>query len=86
MEDTVQRLSHPDVLGDVLLDEAEVGRSMEVGDVVRAAGDEVVDPDYFVAVREEAIDQMRAQEASCAGDEHPHPVSPDGTTGGFPIE
>ena len=86
VEHAVEGACNRNMVRHVVLDEFEGGVPLEVGDVPRAARDEVVHPDHLVAVRKEAIDQVRSQEASGTGDQHPHPVSPDVTTGGFPIE
>ena len=44
----------------------------QMGDVVGVPGDEVVEPDHRVAVREESVAEMRAEKAGGAGDEHSH--------------
>ena len=86
MEDTVERACDRHVVSHVVLNELEVSVLLEVGNVVRTSRDEVVHPDHLVAVRKEAIDQMRSQEARRTGDQHPHSGSPDIATRGFPIE
>src|SRR5881275_3092858 len=80
MEDVVERPFDVDVGGDVELDEAEAVAAEEMRDVLRAAGDEVVDADDFVAAGEEEIAEVRAEEARAAGDQRtthlhalPHP-------------
>ena len=52
----------------------KVKRSLrrKVLDVGRAAGDEVVDADDLVALRQEALAQVRADEARPAGDDCSH--------------
>ena len=60
MPDVIDGFVKEDEFRDVLLNEAEVLVAAEVGDVVRAAGDEVVEADDFVAFGEEEIGEMRA--------------------------
>ena len=52
-----------------MLDEAEVVASEQVGDVLDAAGEQVVDADDPVAVGEQPLAEVRAEEAGAAGDE-----------------
>ena len=59
-----------DGLDDVVADHLEVGVGEVVHDVVLAAGEEVVDDDDAVAALEEAVDEVAADEAGAAGDEH----------------
>jgi len=47
----------------------EIGVVEQVGDVVFGAGEEVVDTDDVVAVGEEALAEVAAEEAGAAGDE-----------------
>jgi hypothetical protein len=56
-------------IADVALLEGEGGLVAEVGQVFEVAGGEVVDAEDGVAVGEEAIDEVRAEEAGGAGDE-----------------
>ena len=55
-----------------MLDELEARVADEVRDVVGMAGEEVVHPDHRVALGQEAVAQVRAEEAGRAGDEDPH--------------
>ncbi len=48
----------------------------EVRDVVGVAGDEVVDADHGVAVGQEPVGEMRAEETRGAGDDDPHGPAP----------
>ena len=59
-----------------MLDELVALIAREVRDVVGVAGDEVVEPDDLVTVREKAIGEMRAEEAGAAGDQDSHDCSP----------
>ena len=52
----VERLDH------VVLDEGELRVALQVGDVLRLAGDEVIDADHLVALRQEQVGQVRAEE------------------------
>ena len=54
---------------DVLLNEAEILISTEVRDVVRAAGDEIIKADDFVAFGEKVIGEMRAEKTGGASDD-----------------
>src|SRR5438552_19025072 len=58
-----------DEFRDILLDELEIWIAAEVGNVVHAAGDEIIDADHLVTTREEKIGQVRAEEAGGAGDD-----------------
>ena len=72
MQDGVDAPVDVDEVGDVVLDEPEALVARQVRDVVGVAGDEVVHADDRVALREEAVAKMRAEEPRPAGDEHPH--------------
>jgi len=76
MEDVVDAAGEVDEVGDVVVDEFEVFVAGEMGDVVGIARDEVVDGDDVVALGEEAVDEMGAEEAGAAGDDG------DGSGGG----
>lgn len=65
----IQRFIDGDVLGDIVLDEAEIGVTLQVGDVLRAAGDEVIHPDDAHALGEQGVAEVRAEEAGSASDE-----------------
>ncbi len=54
---------------DVELDELEAVVAGELCDVLAATGRQIVDADHVVATLDEAIAQMRAEEAGAAGDE-----------------
>jgi hypothetical protein len=56
----------------VVADEFEAGAADQVGDVVAAAGEEVVETDDVVAVLEESLAEVRADEARASGDENFH--------------
>ena len=69
VEHRVQRARDVDVLGDVVLHEAEAPLAASVREVVRAAGDEVVHRRPPRGPREEAVGEMRAEEAGPARDQ-----------------
>ena len=68
MEDEVDVALDLEVVADVLLLEAVVRVVLEVLEVGRVAGDEIIDPDNAIAFRQKAIGQMAAQESGSAGD------------------
>jgi hypothetical protein len=68
----VERPLHVDVLGDVVADQREVGLALQVRDVLGRAGDEVVHAHHAGLAAEEKLAEVRADEASTSGDEHPH--------------
>jgi hypothetical protein len=76
MEHPVQAPRYIDEVGDVLLDESEMLVAAEVSDVVGAPRDEVVHPDDVVAVGEEAVREMRSEEAGDARDQDSHRQRP----------
>jgi hypothetical protein len=55
--------------GDVMPHQFEVGIAQQVGDVLLAAGIEVVNAQHVVAVAQQALAQVRAEEAGTAGDQ-----------------
>ncbi len=55
---------------DVALDQLDV--VAELGEVLAPAGGEVVEHAHLVAVVEQALDEVRADEPAAAGDERPH--------------
>ena len=67
MPNVIDGAIEEDKFGNVLLDEFEVGVATEMGDVVDATGDEVVDADDFVTAGEEEVAEVGAEEASGAG-------------------
>ena len=77
MQHVVDRPVDLDRLGDVVLDERKCGLLEQVGDVPPVAGQQVVDADDLVAVGEEPLAQVRADEPRPAGDHRSrHPLSP----------
>jgi hypothetical protein len=67
--DEVHGTVEVEILGDVLLDEAEVRVASEVLDIVGGAGDQVVDDDDTVAAGKEDIDEVGAEETGTTGDD-----------------
>ncbi len=63
-------------LGDVVVDQHEVGSTAEVRDVERAAGDEVVETHDLVTAFEQRITQVRSEEAGAAGNDDAHQRRP----------
>ena len=57
--------------GDVVPHRLEVRIADQVGDVVLAAGEIVVDTQHIVAVAQQTFAEMRPQEAGTAGHHHP---------------
>jgi hypothetical protein len=57
-----------DELGDVLVEEMEVGAPGEVLDVAQVARDQVVHAHHFPAFAEEAVAQVTAEEPGATGD------------------
>src|SRR5262249_45187350 len=51
----------------------EIGGAQQMRDVVLAAGEIIVDTQHVVALRQQALAQMRTQEAGAAGHEYPFP-------------
>ena len=56
---------------DVVTDELEPRIVVQVVDVPLGAGEQVVDAQHFVALGEQAVAQVGAQESGAAGDEDP---------------
>ena len=48
----------------------EPGMAEEMGDVVLAPGEVVVDAEHVVAARDQAVAEMRAEEAGAPGHQH----------------
>ena len=72
MEDAVEGPVERERLGDVVLDEREALSPCERLDVAVRPRDEVVQTDHFVAVVEQPVGEVRAQEARRARNENPH--------------
>ena len=71
MEDEIHRAINEDALGYVLPPHGEA-RRIDVSNVVRGTGDEVVHRDNFVAFRQTTVAQVRPEEAGTARDNNPH--------------
>ena len=69
MEDRVDGPVEVDVLRDVVVDEAELPVAREVRDVAHVARDEVVEADDLVALGEEAVGEVAAEEAGGSRDD-----------------
>ena len=72
MEDRVDGTVEEDVLRDVVEDEAELPVPDEVRDVPLVAGDEVVEPDDLVPLREEPVREVASEEPGDARDDDAH--------------
>ncbi len=71
VQHVVDRSGYLDRLRDVVQDEVEVAASEQVLDVLRLAGDQIVDRDDRHPLGEETFAQMRSEEAGAAGDQSP---------------
>ena len=69
VQDEVDRAADVDVVGDVRPDQPEAGVGSEVRDVLRGAGEEVVEADDLVATVEQRLAQVGAEEPRAAGDD-----------------
>ena len=68
MPDVVHGRIQKNELGNVLLDELEIGMASQVRNIVNTAGDEVVDANDSVATRQQQIRKVRPQETGRTGD------------------
>ena len=69
MQDVVHGSVDVDVVGDIVLDELEVGIPRQVRDVGDVAREQVVDADDRVAALQQRLGQVGTDEAGCAGDD-----------------
>src|SRR5207247_5229295 len=69
MEDEVDGLLDEERLGQILVDEDEVGAVLDVLDVLQRARVEVVDADHAMALGQEVVAKVRPEEAGAAGDD-----------------
>ena len=69
MPDVIDREIEEEIFGDILLDEFEIFVAGEMGDVIHAAGDEVVNGHDFVASLQQVIHEVGAEEARAAGND-----------------
>jgi hypothetical protein len=76
MEHSIEWTGDIGVLGDIVPYELKAIVASEMRDVVRAAGDEVIQTDDRMAVAEEAIREMRAEESSGSSYENSHAAPP----------
>lgn len=56
-------------LGDILVDEFEVGIASQVRDVIDRASDKIVDADDLMAACQQQVRQVRAQKPGGAGND-----------------
>jgi len=76
VEDILNRARHFQGLADIVLEEHKVGMTLEMGEVLRLARNEVINADDLMTVRHQPVAQMRADEACSPGDEDSHLHSP----------
>src|ERR1700722_10188770 len=72
VEDIIDLAGHFERVRDIAADELEPGIAEQMNDVFGRAGDQIIDRNDFVTLREESIAEMRADEARAAGDECSH--------------
>ena len=69
MPDVIHRHVQEDELGDILLDEFEIRVAAQVGDIVHAAGDKIIDAHHLVAAGQKEVGEMGAKKAGRAGND-----------------
>jgi hypothetical protein len=69
MENIVDGSVDLDRLGNVVIDEAEAGISLEVRDIARAARQKVVDAEDLMPLLEESLAEVRADKAGASCDD-----------------
>jgi hypothetical protein len=67
MEDEIDLPFHEQVVRDIVVDELEAWVSSKMGDVIGAAGDQVVNANDRVPFGNESIAQVRTEKTSAAG-------------------
>ena len=67
--DIVHGFIEKDEFGDILLDEFEVPVAAQMGDVVHAAGDEVINANHPVSPGEQQVGEMRTKKTGRAGND-----------------
>jgi hypothetical protein len=72
MQHGIDPAGDEDEVGDVVLDEAEVLSTGQVGDVLDLPGDQVVNHDDLMAFGEQAITQMGTDEPGTACNQDSH--------------
>src|SRR5262249_51436756 len=76
VHDGVDGAGDGDVDRHVALDELEAPLTVEMGDVLAPAGDEVVEADDLVASAEQRVREVRSDEPCAAGDNDPRHQRP----------
>jgi len=56
----------------VVPDKREIRVAGQMGKIFRTAGDEIVHADHLMTFGQQAVAEMRAEEAGCASDEYSH--------------
>jgi hypothetical protein len=67
MEDVIDRAGDEDELAHVAPDKVKIRVTREMGEVIRGAGDDVVDSDDAKAFGEKAVGEMGAEESGGSG-------------------
>ena len=79
VEDVIDGAVDLERLGDIVLDELELRVADQVDDVAAMPGQQVVDADHLVALGQETLAKVRADESRPAGDDRSH--GDDSTSG-----
>jgi hypothetical protein len=72
MKDAIDRPIDRNGPRHILPNERESVVALEMSHVLGVAGNEIVDADDLMTVRQKNISEMRSEKASGAGDQHPH--------------
>jgi hypothetical protein len=68
MIDEIDSPVNEEIIRDIVLNEFEAGISCEMSNVCRAPGDQVVDANYRMPLRDKAVTEVRTEESCSAGD------------------
>jgi hypothetical protein len=63
MQHRLERSRNKDIFGNIVLDETEPLVADQVLDILDSSGDQVVDADNFVVLRDQVIAEVRTQKA-----------------------
>src|SRR5262249_25497355 len=72
VQNVVYRSVDQERIGDVVVEQAEARIAAQVIDVRESPGDQVIDADDFMALGQEAIAEMGAEEAGASGNDGTH--------------
>ncbi len=70
MQDIVQMPRHMNELADIVVIETELLKREEVFDVLDVPRDQIVHPDYLIALLDKAVTEMGTKEAGSTGYEY----------------